>query len=323
MAPHMNHKISAKGVVWMIAGILFVFCFLFLYNAIFASKAEDDSLLPETAEMTMPLPTMTPTPIPTPVPGPTLTPSATPSPTPSPSPSPTSTPTPSPIPTSVPTASPVPAPVVLGPCEVVYRGDKTRADIAFTFDDSGDNLAKILEILNRKGIKGTFFLMAGELKKNPELWQQAIKDGHLVCNHTVNHPLNLQDLSDDKIRKEIVGWEDTARAVLGDDYVAEMKSKFPYFRSPGGNKSDKLQRILGELGYTKMIYWSCEDIYFATHNPDHKSMAQHYIDDSKNGSIFLLHPGDWDSVEAIIDGAQAKGFQFKTLPEILENQAPA
>jgi len=311
----------------MIAGTLFVFCFIFLYSAVFANKAEDDSLLPETAEIITPLPTLMPALTPTPVPGLTLAPSTSPSP--SPSSSTTSVPTlppspsPSPIPTPVPTASPVPVPVVLGPCEVVYRGDKTRTDIAFTFDDSGDDLAKILEILNRKGIKGTFFLMAGELKKNPELWQQAIKDGHLVCNHTVNHPLNLQNLPDDKIRQEIVGWEDTARAVLGDDYVAEMKSKFPYFRSPGGNKSDKLQRILGELGYTKMIYWSCEDIYFGKHNPDHKSMAQHYIDNSKNGSIFLLHPGDWDSVEAIIDGAQAKGFQFKTLPEILENQDPA
>lgn len=178
-------------------------------------------------------------------------------------------------------------------------------------------MSQILDILNKKGIKGTFFLLAGELKKNPELWLQAVKDGHLICNHTVNHKTNLGDLSDDEIRQEILGWEDAAREVLGQEYFDRMKAEFPYFRSPGGNKSDKLQRILAELGYTTTIYWSCEDCYFAKHNPKKISVAQHYIDSAKNGAIFLLHPGDGGSVEQIIDGVQAKGYTFTTLQEDL------
>jgi len=200
---------------------------------------------------------------------------------------------------------------------IVARGDETEAKIAFTFDDGGANMSQILDILNNKGIKGTFFLLAGELRKNPELWQQAVKDGHLICNHTVNHKTNLGKLSDDEIRQEILGWEDAAREVLGQEYLDRMKTEFPYFRSPGGNKSDKLQKILAELGYTTTIYWSCEDIYFAKHNPGKISMAQHYIDNAENGAIFLLHPGDCGSVEQIIDGVQAKGYTFTTLQEAL------
>ena len=216
------------------------------------------------------------------------------------------------------TTVPAPAQPAAGPSEVVRIGNTSNAEIAFTFDDSGENLAKILDILNSKGIKGTFFLLAGELKKNPQLWQQAVKDGHLVCNHTVNHYTDLQNKSDEVIRQEILGWEDAAREVLGDEYLATMKADFPYFRSPGGSKSERLQRILGELGYTKTIYWTVEDCYFVKHNPDNISLSQHYINDAENGAIFLLHPGHLSSVEPIIDELQAEGYSFTTVAELLK-----
>lgn len=215
------------------------------------------------------------------------------------------------------TVTPAPEQQAQGPSTVVRIGNTSKAQIAFTFDDGGENMANILDILNKKGIKGTFFLLAGELKKNPQLWQQAVKDGHLVCNHTVHHYTNLPNKSEDVIRQEILGWEDAAREVLGDEYLVRMKAEFPYFRSPGGNKSDRLQRILGELGYTKTIYWTVEDCYFINHNPDNISLSQHYINDAENGAIFLLHPGHYSSVESIIDELQAEGYTFTTVPEVL------
>lgn len=203
-------------------------------------------------------------------------------------------------------------------CEFVTHGNTDNKEIAFTFDDRGENLAQILDVLDARGIKGTFFLMAEELEKNPGLWQTAIANGHIVLNHTVHHYTDLSERSDETIKKEILGWEDTARTVLGDDYLNRMKTKFPYFRSPGGEKSDRLMRILGELGYTKMIYWSVEDIYFSSHNPDKISMADHYVKDASNGGIFLLHPGDWSYVGDIIDRLQAEGYTFVTVPELFD-----
>lgn len=197
------------------------------------------------------------------------------------------------------------------------RGDETTPSIALTFDDSGENLAKILDILNSRGIKGTFFLVAGELTNHPDLWRQAVADGHLICNHTVNHPTDLGELSDDEIRGEILGWEDAAREVLGDEYVTRMKAEFPYFRSPGGDNSERLCQILGDLGYTHIIYWSCEDIYFLKHNPTRISLTQHYINNAENGAIFLIHPKHWDDVSAIIDEVQAAGYSFVPLSDIL------
>ncbi len=203
-------------------------------------------------------------------------------------------------------------------CEFVTHGNTENKEITFTFDDKGENLAKILEILDARGIKGTFFLMSGELEKNPELWQTAVANGHIVLNHTVHHYTDLSTRSEETIKCEILGWEDTAKTVLGEDYLNRMKTEFPYFRSPGGGKSERLIRILGELGYTKMVYWSVEDIYFSSHNPDKISMADHYIKDASNGGIFLLHPGDWSYVGDIIDCLQAEGYTFVTVPELFD-----
>ncbi len=203
-------------------------------------------------------------------------------------------------------------------CEFVTHGNTENKEIAFTFDDKGDNLSRILEVLDARGIKGTFFLMAEELEKNPELWQTAIANGHIVLNHTVHHYKDLSERSEETIKSEILGWEETAKTVLGEEYLLRMKKDFPFFRSPGGEKSDRLIRILGELGYTKMIYWSVEDIYFSSHNPDKLSMTEHYVQDASNGGIFLLHPGDWSYVGDIIDRLQAEGYTFVTVPELFD-----
>ena len=203
-------------------------------------------------------------------------------------------------------------------CDFVIHGNTEYKEIAFTFDDKGDNLARILEILDARGIKGNFFLLAGELEKNPELWQTAAANGHLILNHTVHHYVDLSGRSEETIKNEILGWEDTAKEVLGEEYLLRMKADFPYFRTPGGGKSNSLTRILGELGYTKMVYWTVEDIYFSSHNPDNISIVDHYVQEASNGAIFLLHPGDWSYVADIIDRLAAEGYTFVTVPELFD-----
>ena len=36
-------------------------------------------------------------------------------------------------------------------------------------------------------IQGTFFVIGSQLKAHPDLWQQAVADGHQICNHTYTH----------------------------------------------------------------------------------------------------------------------------------------
>jgi len=204
------------------------------------------------------------------------------------------------------------------PSVIVYNGSRNRAEIAFTFDDSGYRLGKMLDTCNRKGIKATFFLLTGELRANPKRWQEAVKQGFLICNHTTSHRMNLGKLSENEIRQDILGWEKACKEVLGEEYFYKMKSEFPYFRAPGGNSTKRLQQVLGDLGYKKTIYWTREDVWFKTHNPRGLSLVQNYVLNARNGDIFLMHGGSYGALPSVIDGVRAKHYHIQLLPELLK-----
>lgn len=203
------------------------------------------------------------------------------------------------------------------PSVVIYRGDTSEKEIAFTFDDTGANFDKILATLKEKGINGTFFLLASEIRNNPERWQQAVADGNLICSHGTSHNFSLGNQSEEAIRADIQGWEDAVTEVLGADYLAKFKEETPYFRTPGGNKTDTLLKVLGEMGYKYTFYWTTEDCWSMDpiNNPDGKTMDQIYLSGAEPGAIFLLHPPHQSHVDEIIDGVKAKGYIFVTLGE--------
>jgi len=203
------------------------------------------------------------------------------------------------------------------PCIVIYTGDETKNEIAFTFDDTGANFDKILATLKEKGINGTFFLLTSEIKNNPERWQQAVNDGNLVCSHGTSHNFSLGRKSEDEIRTDIQEWEDAVTEVLGADYLEQFKKETPYFRIPGGNKTEKLLKVLGEMGYKYSFYWTAEDCWstMPEHNPKGTSLDRIYISRATSGAIFLLHPPHQKYVDEIIDGVLEKGYTFVTLDQ--------
>lgn len=203
------------------------------------------------------------------------------------------------------------------PCEVIYCGDTSKNEIAFTFDDQGENFDKILATLKENGINGTFFLLASEIRNNPERWQQAVADGNLICSHGASHNFSLGNQSEETIRADIQEWEDAVTEVLGADYLKKFKEETPYFRTPGGNKTERLLKVLGEMGYKYTFYWTTEDCWSMepANNPNNLTMNQIYIQSTENGAIFLLHPPHQSHVDEIIDGVEAKGYTFVTLGE--------
>ena len=237
---------------------------------------------------------------------------------------PTLTPTPEPTPTIAPTPTevpPTPTPEKrANPSVLVKHGDRTKPEMAFTFDDSGEGLHKILNICNEKGIKATFFLSAGEISASPTIWQQAIKDGHQICNHGAFHYMDLGKRSEEEIKASILGWERVCKANLGEEYFNKMKKDFPYFRVPGGNYTPRFYQCLGDLGYTKTVHWTAEDCdsMVPENNKKNLTLPQYYNERVENGAIFLLHGGKAGYVAEIIDKVQAKGYKFKLVSEILD-----
>ncbi|WP_049886091.1 polysaccharide deacetylase family protein [Thermacetogenium phaeum] len=87
----------------------------------------------------------------------------------------------------------------------IYLGDTSRKVVYLTFDEGYENgyTAVILDILKENSVRAAFFITMPYLQKNPDLVERMIREGHIVGNHTVNHP-SLPDVRDDqKLKNEI------------------------------------------------------------------------------------------------------------------------
>lgn len=70
------------------------------------------------------------------------------------------------------------------------------ATVALTFDDgpSPKWTPQVLDILRRRGVRATFFLVGNNVDAYPGLARQIVAEGHVIGNHTYTHP-NLDGLS--------------------------------------------------------------------------------------------------------------------------------
>ena len=109
-----------------------------------------------------------------------------------------------------------------------YVGDTNKKEVYLTFDAGYDNgeLPKILDILNEKNIKASFFLTGDFVKRFPELTIRMTLEGHTICNHTYNHK-NITKLSKEELQVEITKLEESYFNLTG-------KQMAKYFRPPEG-----------------------------------------------------------------------------------------
>lgn len=71
----------------------------------------------------------------------------------------------------------------------LYRGDRERKKVYLTFDDGPIPEATpwVLDVLDRYGVKATFFMVGDNVRKYPSLYDDVIRRGHRVGNHTMHH----------------------------------------------------------------------------------------------------------------------------------------
>lgn len=61
--------------------------------------------------------------------------------------------------------------------------------MSLSFDDARTSQVDVgIPLLDQYGVKGTFFVLPGNLEARLEGWKRAVSAGHEIGNHTVNHP---------------------------------------------------------------------------------------------------------------------------------------
>jgi peptidoglycan-N-acetylmuramic acid deacetylase len=97
-----------------------------------------------------------------------------------------------------------------------------------------------------KGVRAVFFVTMHYAKSAPELVRRMIDEGHIVGNHSTNHP-NYTAISLEKATEE---------TFLLHDYVKENFGYDMYlFRPPEGAFSEQSLSLLQAFGY-RTVLWS-------------------------------------------------------------------
>ncbi|MFB0525848.1 MAG: polysaccharide deacetylase family protein [bacterium] len=184
-------------------------------------------------------------------------------------------------------------------------------EIALTFDDGPDPKAtpKILDMLNKEGVKATFFVVGKMVEKYPWLLKRIWKEGHDIGNHTYNHP-DLTKLFKEDILEELDKTRILIKKITGKDIYL--------FRPPGGRYDNKVIVATTLTGY-KMILWTDYPGDYGC--PSIKVIYQRTVSKAEDEGIILLHNGLDTTLEAlpkIISELKKGKYRFVTISELMK-----
>ncbi len=194
----------------------------------------------------------------------------------------------------------------------IYAGNQSEKVLYLTFDEGYENgyTGAILDTLKEKGVPATFFITGPYLEKNGDLIRRMVDEGHIVGNHTVNHPNMPSKGTKEAMQEEILNLDRRFYELYG--------KHMTYFRPPEGAYSERSLAATNELGY-KTVLWSFAYKDWETDNQKGADYAfESVVPYLHNGCVILLHAVSKDNTEAlgrIIDAARAEGYVFKSLDE--------
>lgn len=184
----------------------------------------------------------------------------------------------------------------------------TKKMVALTFDDGpSETTLEVLDILEKYGIKATFFLI-GELitEQTIPIMKRELEMGCEIENHSFTHS-DMTKLSASEIREEIKKTSDAIQNAVG------VQPKF--FRPPYILTNDMMFENI-DLNF--IVGLGCND-WIAEASAQERTKL--LFDNVKDGTMVLLHDfqGNVNTLEALpvmIEGLQDQGYTFVTVEEL-------
>ncbi len=196
-----------------------------------------------------------------------------------------------------------------------HAANTDQKRIVLTFDDGPHpkQTRQILDVLDRYGIKATFFVIGIHAKTYPGIIAEVLERGHEIGNHTTTHShaknMNIQDLI-----HEITACET--------EIYNQTGIQSTLFRPPEGATTEQSRQVVKKLGYTS-VFWTLDTRDWAHTPPD--KISDYIIENAKNGDIILMH--DYigansptvKALESFIPVLLEQGFTFVTAGELLQS----
>ena len=179
-----------------------------------------------------------------------------------------------------------------------------RKVVYLTFDDGPvpEETPGVLDLLDKEGVKATFFMVGDNVRRHPELLEEVRRRGHSYGNHTMHHLQGMKE-SNAKYFRDITEADNLIQSSL--------------FRPPHGIMWPGQARLI-KRHYNVVMY----DL--VTRDYSKRIDGERVLDNVKryarNGSIIVFH----DSIKAhknmryalpkAIKWLKEQGYDFETLP---------
>jgi peptidoglycan-N-acetylglucosamine deacetylase len=184
---------------------------------------------------------------------------------------------------------------------------ESEKTVYLTFDDGPDpeQTTRVLDALNKSGIKATFFVIGEKIKENREIVKRILDEGHVLGHHTYFHK-PPGEVSVDQLVVEI---EET------DNLIVEISGKSSkLFRPPLGKLSFRKLLSLWKTGKS-ICLWNNDPKDFSCANLE--EVLHHFNQQPiQAGDVVLLHdnqPYAADVISHLAEQAAKFNLKFGTL----------
>jgi peptidoglycan-N-acetylglucosamine deacetylase len=203
-----------------------------------------------------------------------------------------------------------------------HTGDAST--MALTFDDGPNPVVTpgLLDLLERRKAKATFFLVGKHARAFPALAKEIADRGHTVGNHTDTHP-NLIFLPPRRIAEELDRCEEAITSAIG--------RPTRWMRPPYGFRGPQLASVVRRRCGAGVVMWSASAHDWKPQPPERVIKRLRH---ARGGDIVLLHDADHRvpegdrqhtvaALEDLLPRWMDAGIRFVSLDEIGERRLAA
>ncbi|HEX4335030.1 MAG TPA: glycosyltransferase [Polyangiaceae bacterium] len=214
---------------------------------------------------------------------------------------------------------------------VVERRGASGKQIALTFDDGPDerNTGKLLDVLHDLKVPAAFFVIGENVMRAPELVVREAREGHLVGNHTYNHP-HLEGLTPREAAGQLT---ETQRLVEGLTGIRSPLFRGPYTTTIEPDRPDDLAVLRVALAGGYLFVGANVDPDDWQPDVTAQTIVKRIVDEltASKGSIILMHDGGGDkedahgmtraatieAVKLLVPELRKRGYEIVSLDKLL------
>jgi peptidoglycan/xylan/chitin deacetylase (PgdA/CDA1 family) len=181
--------------------------------------------------------------------------------------------------------------------------------LALTFDDGpGPETPRLLEMLKRRSVRATFFVLGRNAAMQPHLLRRMVAEHHEIANHTYDHA-NLAALSTGGIRREIRRTQEVILRATG--------RRPTVMRPPYGLTNARVNRAVG----LPEIMWRGDTLDWLHRRSG--IVRRSVLKLAKRDAVILVHdilPTTVNAMPATLDALRRRGFTLVTVSELYRGQ---